>query len=76
LLFIFSDLTLAGVPEYSSNRAVQAAELDLYSRLSNTQRRLSESLGWERTARDVTPDLETYLKQTYGGQRTDGEGTP
>ena len=37
------------------------ADLDLYGRLANGQRRHCEGLGWERTARDVTPDLKTCL---------------
>ena len=45
----------------TTGRAPQAADLDLYSRLSNTQRRLAESLGWQRRSRDVTPSLEAYL---------------
>ena len=36
-------------------------DLDLYGRLANGQRRHCEALGWERTARDVTPDLKTCL---------------
>jgi hypothetical protein len=40
------------------------AELvDLYSRVSSSQRRHCESLGWQRRARDVTPDIRTYLEQ-------------
>jgi hypothetical protein len=35
--------------------------LDLYSRLSNTQRRHCESVGWERRARNITPSLREYL---------------
>jgi hypothetical protein len=39
------------------------AQLDLYGRLSDRQRRLAEAaLGWQRTARDVTPPtLDQYL---------------
>jgi hypothetical protein len=38
------------------------AELDLYSRLSNTMRRLLESVGLQRRARDVSaPSLARYL---------------
>jgi hypothetical protein len=37
-------------------------DLDLYSRASSTLRRLLESIGLERKARDVTPDLDTYLR--------------
>jgi hypothetical protein len=40
-----------------------ATSLDLYSRLSNTQRRHSEAIGWARRPRDVTmaPHLGHYL---------------
>jgi hypothetical protein len=36
-------------------------DLDLYGRSLNTLRRTLESLGLKRVARDVTPDLRTYL---------------
>jgi hypothetical protein len=36
--------------------------LDLYSRLSNTQRRHIEALGWSRMPRDLTPTLSDYLE--------------
>jgi hypothetical protein len=35
--------------------------LDLYSRVSNTQRRHLEALGYQRVARDVTPSLAAYV---------------
>jgi hypothetical protein len=35
--------------------------LDLYSRVSNTQRRHLEALGWQRVPRDVTPSVDAYL---------------
>jgi len=38
------------------------ADLDLYQRTTNTLRRNFETLGLERLARDVTPDLRTYLQ--------------
>jgi hypothetical protein len=38
------------------------ADLDLYSRLVNTLRRVCEVLGWQRTARDITPTLDEYLR--------------
>jgi hypothetical protein len=38
------------------------ATLDLYGRLADRQRRLAtDSLGWRRTPRDVTPTLSEYL---------------
>jgi hypothetical protein len=36
--------------------------LELYQRLTNTLRRLLESLGLKRRARDVTPSLGDYLR--------------
>jgi hypothetical protein len=38
--------------------------LDLYSRLVNSQRRLLETVGMKRVAKDVTPDLATYIRST------------
>jgi hypothetical protein len=38
------------------------ADLDLYSRLTNTHRRSCEALGWERTAKDCTPALSKYIE--------------
>ena len=38
-------------------------QLDQYQRLSNTLRRLLESVGLKRRPKDVTPDLKDYLKQ-------------
>jgi len=37
------------------------SEIDLRSRLANTQRRLIESVGLERVARDVTPALHRLI---------------
>ena len=37
--------------------------LDLYSRTTNTLRRLLETIGLKRVARDVTPLLQDYLAQ-------------
>ena len=39
-----------------------AADLDLYSRLTNTHRRQCEALGWERTAKDITPNIAAYSR--------------
>jgi hypothetical protein len=36
--------------------------LDLYQRMANTQRRLLESVGLERQAKDVTPSLADYVR--------------
>jgi hypothetical protein len=56
----------------AAGREPEAAQLDLYSRLSNTQRRLTEGLGWERTAKDVTPSLAEYLA-ARGSEKPAGE---
>jgi hypothetical protein len=40
----------------------RVADLDLYNRLSGNLRRILESLGLERKARDVTPTLQSYLQ--------------
>ena len=52
----FADCRAAGA-------APDAADLDLYSRITNTQRRILESLGMARRPRDVTPDLHAYLRE-------------
>lgn len=44
-------------------RPVEAADLDLYQRTSNTMRRHLEALGLERRPRDVTPDLSAYINR-------------
>jgi hypothetical protein len=44
--------------------AASLAELEVYSRISNSQRRLLESLGLKRRAKDVTPpSLHEYLRR-------------
>jgi hypothetical protein len=35
--------------------------LNIYQRMASAQRRCLEALGWERTARDVTPSLSEYI---------------
>ena len=40
-----------------------AAQLDLYGRLADRQRRLADPLGWQRTPRDIMPPLHKYLEQ-------------
>ena len=49
----------------SDGGAPDAADLDLYNRLSNGQRRHLEALGWQRAAKDVTPTLDQYLAAKY-----------
>ena len=53
-----------------AGRVPEPGELDLYSRLTNTQRRLCECLGWQRVPRDIVPTLEAYLRaKTPGGEQ-------
>ena len=47
----------------AAGNAPDAAALDLYSRLANTQRRVLGSLGMQARPKDVTPDLAAYLRQ-------------
>ena len=46
----------------ADGKTVASDDLDLYQRLANSMRRLLESVGLERVARDVTPDLRDYLE--------------
>jgi hypothetical protein len=43
----------------------ETVDLDLYGRLVGHARRVHETLGLERRARNVTPDLKTYLQLNY-----------
>ena len=36
-------------------------KVEIYGRLAGNQRRIAEALGWERTARDITPTLAELL---------------
>jgi len=51
--------------EFAQKRAEgdepSSKRLDLYGRLADRQRRLSDPLGWKRTARDVTPRLSDII---------------
>jgi hypothetical protein len=42
--------------------SAEPADLDLYQRASGSLRRLLEGLGFDRQARDVTPDPLTYAR--------------
>lgn len=46
----------------AAGNAPTAGELDLYSRLSNTQRRVLEAIGYDRRLRDAVPDLHSYVE--------------
>jgi hypothetical protein len=39
------------------------ASVDLYGRLADRQRRLSDPLGWSRTPRDVTPSISNITSE-------------
>lgn len=54
----------------ADGKTVASDDLDLYQRLANSMRRLLESVGLERVARDVTPDLRDYLEATK--EQSDG----
>ncbi len=54
---------------FASAGGGSAAELDLYQRLSNSQRRLLEALGLQRRARPVGAiSLDDYLAQKAAGR--------
>lgn len=44
-----------------------ADQLLLYQRTANSARRLFESVGIKRRARDITPTLDEYLASKYPG---------
>ena len=39
------------------------AEVEVYGRLAGNQRRIAETLGWERTSKDITPHPLDYARQ-------------
>lgn len=55
--------------KFATSGEADAADLDLYQRTSNTMRRHLESVGLQRRAKDVTPDLATYVNARYGAQQ-------
>ncbi len=42
--------------------AGQSVDLDLYNRLSGNLKRLLETIGIERSKRDITPNLRDYIR--------------
>jgi hypothetical protein len=46
---------------FATQGASEGGQLDQYQRVSNTLRRLLESLGLDRRQRDVTPTVDRYL---------------
>lgn len=49
--------------KFAQAEDVAVEDLDLHQRMSNTLKRLLESLGLKRRAKDVTPSLHDYLKR-------------
>ena len=48
---------------FAANEGVASShQIETYQRCANTLRRLLESLGLKRRQKDVTPDLQTYLR--------------
>jgi hypothetical protein len=47
---------------FATEGAATPQDLDLYQRASGSLRRLLESVGLRRRARDVTPDLKRYIE--------------
>jgi hypothetical protein len=48
--------------KFAQAEDVAASDLDLHQRMSNTLKRLLESLGLKRRAKDITPSLQDYLR--------------
>lgn len=46
-----------------AGKASEREDLDLYQRISNSMRRLLESVGLDRVARDVTPSVSDWIEQ-------------
>ena len=44
-------------------------ELDAFQRVSNTLRRLLQTVGLQRRTKDITPDLQSYLRTKAEGAR-------
>jgi hypothetical protein len=51
------------------------AQLDLYGRLADRQRRLADPLGWSRTPHDVTPTLNDLLREDHARHEVDHGGS-
>jgi hypothetical protein len=48
-------------------------DLDLYQRTTGNLRRVLETLGLQRRAKNITPDLQTYLRMREAAAVEDGE---
>jgi hypothetical protein len=47
---------------FAENGAAEPRQLELYQRTSNTLRRLLRDIGLQARLKDVTPDLQSYLR--------------
>ena len=52
----------------------QPDQLETYQRCANTLRRLLESIGFERRARDITPNNDRYQRFIEAYERVEREG--
>jgi hypothetical protein len=51
---------------FATAGGAEAPDLELYQRVSNSLRRLLETIGLKRVAKDVTPPLDVYLSRRAG----------
>lgn len=61
--------------KFAAAGQASSEDLDLYQRTTGALRRILESLGLERRPRDVTPDLQTYLRLRRHGDLAQTEAT-
>jgi hypothetical protein len=64
LIFLEDSFALAR----TDGRVPEPADLNLYATMANAQRRFCEALGWQRTPRDLTMPLATYIQQPTKGE--------
>jgi hypothetical protein len=55
--------------KFATQGESEGGQLDQYQRVSNTLRRLLESLGLERRQRDVTPTVTEYVASLGGEEK-------
>lgn len=63
------ELELLEVKFATSPDGAQASDLDLYQRTSNSMRRLLETVGLQRRAKDVTPTLDQLAEQMRANRK-------
>jgi len=57
--------------KFAKAGAASNFDIEVYQRLSNTMRRLLESVGLQRRPRDVTPTLQEYLRTRQQADEAD-----